>query len=73
MAPRRTTRTSAKTGKTVVRSTVSGKFLTKADATRAAKAAKEAFAGKSGKRSSTWKPGGRQWDRFLGHFGIAAK
>ena len=73
MAPRRSTAASIKPGKAVARAQASGRLLTKADAVRAAKAAKEAFAAKAGKWPAAWKRGGREWERLLGHFGAASR
>jgi len=43
--------------------------LTPKKALAAAKAAKKAFAKKTGAPSAAWKEGGREWSRVLGHFG----
>lgn len=43
--------------------------FTKASARKAAEAAKEAF-GKSPRLPKSWKPGGKEYERVLGHFGV---
>ena len=43
--------------------------FTKASARKAAEAAKEAFA-RSPKLPKSWKPGGKEYERVLGHFGV---
>ena len=53
-------------GRIVKNSTLSGKR-----ARMAAKAAKKAYASKSGSRPTGWKKGGREWSRVLGHFGLS--
>jgi hypothetical protein len=40
---------------------------------KAAAAAKLVYDQKAGKTPRSWKPGGREWTRVLGHFGVAAK
>lgn len=44
--------------------------LSKKRASKAAKAAKRVYAKKTAKRPASWKKGGRDWSRVLGHFGI---
>lgn len=45
--------------------------LTVKKARSAAKAAKKAYSNKASKPAS-WKKGGREWSRVLGHFGLAS-
>ena len=47
-----------------------GAILTKAKAKKAASTAKKFYADKASRPARTWKKGGRQWSRVLGHFGI---
>jgi hypothetical protein len=44
--------------------------LTGKKARSAAKAAKKAYSNKTS-RPASWKKGGREWSRVLGHFGLA--
>jgi hypothetical protein len=44
--------------------------LTRKSARKAAKAAKKAYS-KSSSRPTSWKKGGREWSRVLGHFGAS--
>jgi hypothetical protein len=46
------------------------RHLTRKSARKAAKAAKKAYS-KSGDRPTSWKKGGREWSRVLGHFGAS--
>jgi hypothetical protein len=55
------------TAKVVKRTT-----LSKKKALSAVKAAKKAYAGKVGNRPQTWRKGGREWSRVLGHFGTSS-
>jgi hypothetical protein len=44
--------------------------ISKKKAYSAAKTAKRAYAKKAAKRPASWKKGGKEWSRVLGHFGI---
>lgn len=57
--------TKKSTGKVAKKSTLTGK-----KARSAAKAAKKAYSNKAS-RPASWKKGGREWSRVLGHFGLA--
>ena len=46
--------------------------LSKKKAYGAAEVAKRAYAKKAAKRPASWKKGGREWSRVLGHFGITS-
>jgi hypothetical protein len=56
--------TKKSTGKVAKKSALTGK-----KARSAAKAAKKAYSNK-GSRPASWKKGGREWSRVLGHFGL---
>lgn len=59
--------TKKSTGRVAKKSTLTGK-----KARSAAKAAKKAYSNKES-RPASWKKGGREWSRVLGHFGLAEK
>jgi len=54
------------------KSSVTKATLSKKKAYQAAKVAKRAYAKKAAKRPASWKKGGREWSRVLGHFGITS-
>lgn len=58
------------TSRRTVRSHAKRGTLSKRRASKAAKAAKRAYAKKGAKRPASWKKGGREWSRVLGHFGM---
>lgn len=49
------------------------KPLTRASARRAVEAAKKFYSSKRAVRPASWKEGGREWSRVLGHFGSGKK
>lgn len=73
MSTKRAAQRPAKSAHSAKRSTTRKHTVSKASATKAAAMAKVVYEQKAGKTPRSWEPGGREWTRVLGHFGIAAK
>lgn len=59
-----------KSGATTAKRRTKKRSLSKKKAHSAAKEAKRAYAKKAAKRPASWRKGGKEWSRVLGHFGI---